>query len=349
MRGLEARAGDPVPEGNPSAFRETYHDMLEAAAGADLMVAGELNYAAPLVAEKLGLRWVSAILSPGILFLRTRPVRHGQCSLADPRAQGRLASLSRRFQSRPARNQALVGSRAPVAARRRTSNRIAIPVFRDKFSPELVLALFSPLLAHAQPDWPAQTLQPVLFSWTSDGSARTSIKAGRFSGCAGPSYRLYPGLDGSARTGRFLRGQRGSSQKTGAGGRLLLGTAARRHSIAGKSARCLTRLTHGFPRAAVNVHQADRAQPARPLRAGRPQLIVPFGWDQPDNAVRVERLGAGFICRAARIQSGPLYGGAGASAAGEAILRSVPLKSVQGMQAEDGLASACNAIEALLD
>ena len=49
-------------------LRETYEDLLRAAAGADLMVAGELNYAAPVVAEKLGLRWVSAILSPASFF-----------------------------------------------------------------------------------------------------------------------------------------------------------------------------------------------------------------------------------------------------------------------------------------
>jgi hypothetical protein len=30
------------------------------------------------------------------------------------------------------------------------------------------------------------------------------------------------------------------------------------------------------------------------LRAGQPMLFVPYGWDQPDNAARVERLGAGL-------------------------------------------------------
>ncbi len=46
----------------------TYRDLLRVASSADLMVAGELNYAAPLVSEKLGLRWVSAILSPASFF-----------------------------------------------------------------------------------------------------------------------------------------------------------------------------------------------------------------------------------------------------------------------------------------
>src|SRR5262249_29962395 len=34
------------------------------------------------------------------------------------------------------------------------------PVFRDKFSPNLVLALFSPCLGKPQPDWPSHTIQP---------------------------------------------------------------------------------------------------------------------------------------------------------------------------------------------
>jgi rhamnosyltransferase subunit B len=45
------------------------------------------------------------------------------------------------------------------------------PLFRDKFSPDLVLALFSRWLAQSQPDWPAQTLQPgfINFDWQKPG------------------------------------------------------------------------------------------------------------------------------------------------------------------------------------
>ena len=50
------------------ALRATYDDLISVAAGADLMIAGELVYAAPLVAEKLSLRWVSQILSPFSFF-----------------------------------------------------------------------------------------------------------------------------------------------------------------------------------------------------------------------------------------------------------------------------------------
>ncbi len=49
-----------------------------------------------------------------------------------------------------------------------------------------------------------------------------------------------------------------------------------------------------FPRAVVNVHQGGSGTTGQALRAGRPMLIVPYGWDQPDNAARIERLGSGL-------------------------------------------------------
>jgi UDP:flavonoid glycosyltransferase YjiC (YdhE family) len=49
-----------------------------------------------------------------------------------------------------------------------------------------------------------------------------------------------------------------------------------------------------FPKAAAIVHQGGSGTTAQALRAGRPMLIVPYGWDQPDNGVRVQRLGAGL-------------------------------------------------------
>src|SRR6266404_6131625 len=49
-------------------LKNTYQDLLSAARHVDLMLAGELVYAAPLAAEKLRLPWVSLILSPFSFF-----------------------------------------------------------------------------------------------------------------------------------------------------------------------------------------------------------------------------------------------------------------------------------------
>ena len=50
-----------------------------------------------------------------------------------------------------------------------------------------------------------------------------------------------------------------------------------------------------FPRAAAVVHQAGIGTLAQAMRAGRPQLIVPVAFDQPDNAHRAAALGLGRV------------------------------------------------------
>ena len=159
-------------------LRETYEDLLEAAAGVDLMVAGELNYAAPLVAEMLGLKWVSAILSPASFF-----------SAHDPSVMVNVPWLIhvRKAGWRVYRAVFNLGRRGtrhwwdPVRKLRRDEGLRpdCDPLFRDKFSPDLVLAMFSPLLARSQPDWPLQTQQTgfVFFDQekSNDGADRKSV------------------------------------------------------------------------------------------------------------------------------------------------------------------------------
>jgi UDP:flavonoid glycosyltransferase YjiC (YdhE family) len=46
-----------------------------------------------------------------------------------------------------------------------------------------------------------------------------------------------------------------------------------------------------FPHACAVIHQAGIGTFAQALAAGRPQLIVPVAFDQPDNAERAVKLG----------------------------------------------------------
>jgi rhamnosyltransferase subunit B len=154
-------------------LRSTYDDLLAAVAGADLMLAGELVYAAPLVAEKLGLRWGSIILSPCSFFSAHDPsVLVNAPWMMNVRKAGRTPY-------RILLNVARVGTRHwwnPVRDLRNEEGlrKSCDPLMQDKFSPDLVLALFSSWLAAPQPDWPAQTLQPGFVSTmapTPDGRA----------------------------------------------------------------------------------------------------------------------------------------------------------------------------------
>jgi UDP:flavonoid glycosyltransferase YjiC (YdhE family) len=48
-----------------------------------------------------------------------------------------------------------------------------------------------------------------------------------------------------------------------------------------------------MPSASVIVHQGGVGTTAQALRSGRPQLVVPFAHDQPDNGARITRAGVG--------------------------------------------------------
>jgi UDP:flavonoid glycosyltransferase YjiC (YdhE family) len=103
-----------------------------------------------------------------------------------------------------------------------------------------------------------------------------------------------------------------------------------------------------FPRAAVIVHHGGIGTVSQGLRSGRPLLIVPFRPpDQWDNAARAARLGVArtlkrkryaarsIAAELQRLLEDPRY----ATRAAEVASR---------LQAENGAAVACDALEALL-
>ena len=326
---------------------DTYHDLLEAAAGADMMIAGELNYAAPLVAERLSLLWASAILSPASFLSAHDPsITVNAPWLIHVRKAGWPAY-------RAVMNAGRLGTRHwwnPVRKLRRQLGlrRACDPLFRDKFSPHMVLALFSPALATSQPDWPVATLQPGFVFFDHPASGREAdAQLEEFLAPVDPPIVFTQGSTAVHAPGNFYQVSAEAARRLGRRA-LLVGTAA----APGEPSPHIRALRYAaystiFPRAAVNVHQGGSGTVGQALRAGRPQLIVPFGWDQPDNAARVERLGAGIhLPRSA-------YTVSSAAAALERLLLAAQFGEKAArlgaqIQAEDGLVAACNAIESLL-
>jgi len=330
-------------------LRETYDDLLTAVAEADLMIAGELVYAAPLAAEKLCLPWVSAILSPCSFF-----------SAHDPSLLVNVPGLYRLRDAGWLANRALLEfgkmmSRhwwKPVRQLRRELGLRAKcdPVFRDKFAPDLVLALFSQSLAKPQPDWPQQTIQPgfVYFDREkaeaeTDGHDRLAafLDAGEppLVFTLGSTAVHNPGdfYDVSVEAARRLKHRA-----------VLLGAK----SDAWVDSPDILALPYApysqiFPRASVIVHQGGSGTTGQALRAGRPELIVPYGWDQPDNGARAERLGVG-LCLARNE-----YSATSATASLERLLgdsrfaaRAAEIGSR--ISEENALMSACGAVEKVL-
>ena len=126
--------------------------------GADLLVSHTLTYTTRLVAEKKGLPWASSLLQPlGLLSRYDPPVLPAAPRLVywlgflGPTFWGVLFRMARR------RFRAWGEPWHRLRAELGLPPTSADPIMEGQHSPTLVLALFSPLLARPQPDWPANT------------------------------------------------------------------------------------------------------------------------------------------------------------------------------------------------
>jgi UDP:flavonoid glycosyltransferase YjiC (YdhE family) len=63
-----------------------------------------------------------------------------------------------------------------------------------------------------------------------------------------------------------------------------------------------------FPRAAIVVHHGGIGTCAQAFAAGVPQVIMPMGFDQPDNAARASRLGVAEVIPQARFTASNVAG-----------------------------------------
>lgn len=324
----------------------TYKDLLAVADGADLLIAGELVYAAPLVAEKVGLPWVSLILSPFSFF-----------SCIDPSVTVNLPALLHLRKAGPLVYRA--GLNLGRLATRHWSNPVrrlrrdeglrcyCDPVFRDKFSPELVLALFSRWFAPKQSDWPPQTAQPGFVHFETPQDSKTSSRLSEFL-ASGPAPVVFTqGSIAVHNPGDFYQISTKAAKRLGVRVVLLGTTTIPEQDSDDVLALPYVAYSHIFPHAAVNVHQGGSGTTGEALRAGRPMLIVPYGWDQPDNAARIERLGVGLHISRSK------YNVESAAAALQSLLQH-PQFSARStefgsrLSDEDGLGVACDSIESVV-
>lgn len=325
-------------------LRGTYDDLLTIASTADMMVAGELVYAAPLVAETLQLRWASSILSPFSFFSSHEPsVTVNLPRLIHLRKLGwrtyrvglEVGRLATRHWSNPVRN-----------LRRELGLRTDCdPVFRDKYSPWLVLALFSRHLAGPQPDWPMQTLQPGFVGF--DAAPLVPSELTEFLAAGDEPIVFTQGSTAVHVPGSFYDVSIAAARNLGRRA-VLLGVKSP-VSAPSDDVLMLRYASYAqiFPHAVLNVHQGGSGTTGEALRAGRPMLVVPYAWDQPDNAARIDRLGVGMHIPRAK------YSVATATEALRRLLYEphVAIKARQvgaRIRDENGLQLACNALESLL-
>ena len=328
-------------------LRSMYEDLLAASHRADFLVAGEIVFAARLVAETTGLPWAGAILAPVSFF-----------SAHDP-AVIPLLPFATHLVRAPAAVQRLMLRLAQFATRRWSDPIVALrrelglpahvqPLFRDRFSPLLNLALFADALGRPQPDWPPNTVQTGFVYY--DTPDKPGADAGVLAFLEGgpPPVVFTLGSTAVLLADDFFEESLRTARLLGIRALLVMGDQPRPEGLGENILACgYAPYSRIFPRAACVVHQGGAGTIAQALRAGSPQLVVPYAFDQPDNAARMVRLGVGLAVprnryRARRI--GPLL----LQLTGTDQHRRFARRIGARLQTENGAARACDALERCL-
>lgn len=275
-------------------LRESYEDLARACRGADLLVTHPLALAGPLLAQKQGLRWASSGLAPMTMFSAIDPslipaagwmlwvrklgVAPYRWLFSIPRA------MARRWEAPLRKFRAELGLPATDV----------ISLFEGQFSPRLHLALFSRVLATPQPDWPASTV--VCGFPRHDGAppdARTRDELEAFLAAGAPPVVFGLGSSAVMVAGNFWHSAIAAVTKLGRRAILLTGAPPENLGAVPATVKAFQYLPYSmvFPRALATVHSGGIGTLAQALAGGRPQLIVPVAFDQPDNARRTIALG----------------------------------------------------------
>lgn len=277
-------------------MRAVYEHLAPVAADADVLVSHPLGLAVPLVAARSGQPWVATVLAPMSLMSAHDP------PILPPvpwlHALRRLGPAPHRWLYRLAARR-LRRWEAPLHALRAELGLPPSPhaaMLDGQFSPLGNLALFDGVLAQPQPDWPARTL--VTGAALHDGAAAdeaTRAELETFLARGDPPIVFALGSSAVWIAGDFW--ERAIAAASTLGRRAILLTGPAMPTALPDTMRAFRYLPYSavFPRAAVVVHQAGIGTLAQAMRSGRPQLMLPVSFDQPDNARRAAALGIGNV------------------------------------------------------
>jgi rhamnosyltransferase subunit B len=278
-------------------MRESYEDTLAAVradGGADLIVTHQIPVAGPIVAETTGVRWVSCVLLPMAFLSKYDPATPPQAP-----ALQKVAALHPLCAAAFIRLGRLVTRRwaEPTYRLRQELGlpRGRSPLFEGQHSPALVLALFSRVLARKQPDFPSQTVVTGFAFYDAADTRPADPQLLHFLDAGEPPVVFTLGSSAVWIAEDFYQTAIAAVRMLGRRAVLLAGdqAAALRAGGLPDTIAAFEYAPHSavMPRGSAIVHQGGVGTTGQALRSGRPQLVVPFGQDQPDNARRCVALG----------------------------------------------------------
>ncbi|HUS09362.1 MAG TPA: glycosyltransferase [Pyrinomonadaceae bacterium] len=271
--------------------RDGYEDLLRAIDGADLLLTHPISLAGPLVAQKTEIPWVSSVLAPASFLSAYDPpvppfwawMRHVQ--LFGPRFVAAFFSQAKKYY----RNKPYEEFRSELGLPDRGN-----PVFEGQHSPTLILALFSGLFAAPQPDWPPQTRVTGFAFYDGRNELEMPPELINFLDQGPPPIVFTLGSSAVWVARDFYRESIAAAKLLNRRAVLLIGDERNKpQESLPAEIMAVDYAPFGslLARACAMVHHGGVGTTSQGLRAGIPTLIVPFAFDQPDNAAHAARLG----------------------------------------------------------
>lgn len=277
-------------------LRDAYTDTLAVCRDADLLVSHPLSYAVPIIAEQLHKPRVASVLQPMMFLSRFDAPLLPRGEFVAPLYRRWPWLAGRLFDF--VRNHKLRGWDDPIQELRHElglPRSKGHPILEGQFSPVANLAMFSPLLAPPQVDWPRNTTATgFCFYDQQDHACRLSPELAAFLDAGPPPIVFTLGTAAVLVAGDFYRVSLQAAKQLQRRAVFLVGKDERNQL--GDLPDSMLAVEYApyselFPRAAAIVHQGGVGTTGQALRAGKPMVLVPFSQDQPDNAQRLRRLG----------------------------------------------------------
>jgi rhamnosyltransferase subunit B len=274
-------------------LRPKVMELLDACAGADLLVAAAGQLSASFIADLMGILWATVALTPGTIpsaYLEPQPLPLPTVvqPLANRLAWATGASVLRRIADTPVNHV-----RDEYGLPRRRNLLLA-----GNLSRMLTAVAASPAFQPRPPDWPPFVRMTGFCFWDTPALWREPADLKAFLDGPEPviavsSGSLAPGVNHAFTD--FYRTSVSAIRRVGARA-LVVGAAPGTLPEPlpdGTRALPFAPFSQMYPQCAAVIHHGGIGTVAQALRAGVPALVVPWGADQYLNAGQVAHLGAG--------------------------------------------------------
>jgi len=277
-------------------FADSAKALLEAAPSFDCLVAHSFALVAPVVVEKTGIPLISVSLAPGVI-----PSAYSMPAGAYLRP---FRGIVGRWINRGVwtLGRAVIASVVdPLVNEFRATH--GLKPLRDAMfmspSDELHLQLYSSAYAPREPDWPASLVQTGFCFWDEDDLWTPPVELQQFLDAGEKPLLFTLGSSAVFFPENFYEEAVRMLERTGRRAVLLLGRDENRPQITSKNVFVLNYAPYTWimPRCSAVAHQCGIGTISHVLRAGLPSILCPYAFDQPNNAMRVQTLGAGVLLK----------------------------------------------------